>query len=176
MVGLPRDGVRVVFSKWGDRPHWEFDAIRLGEDEHGVWLGAPAGTPMARPGLEFTPEYDQVALVPHSGSFEATFYAPAAPCEIYVDITTRPLWDGSTLRMVDLDLDVIKGWSGRVWVDDEDEFADHRVRFGYPDEIVRLAVESCEDVRAGIESGLAPYDGATGRRWLARLAQVIMEP
>ena len=167
--------VRVVFSKWGDRPHWEFDAIRLGEDEHGMWIGAPAGTPMARPGVEFAPEYDQVALVPDDASFEATFYAPGAPCEIYVDITTRPLWDGSTLRMVDLDLDVIKGWSGRVWVDDEDEFADHRVRFGYPDEIIRLAVASCADVRMKVESGLAPYDGATGRRWLARLSQVIME-
>jgi hypothetical protein len=167
--------VRVVFSKWGDRPHWELDAIRLGEDEHGVWIGAPAGTRMARPGVEFIPDYDQVALVPHAGCFEATFNAPTAPCEVYVDITTRPVWDGGTLRMIDLDLDVIRGWSGRVWVDDEDEFADHRVRFGYPDEIIALAVESCDHVRAKVESGAAPYDGVTGRRWLAHLSQVIME-
>ena len=53
---------------------------------------------------------------------------------VYVDITTPPVWDGTVLRAVDLDLDVVRGNTGRVWVDDEDEFADHRVRFGYPDE------------------------------------------
>ncbi|WP_180935649.1 DUF402 domain-containing protein [Nocardioides ungokensis] len=36
------------------------------------------------------------------------------------------------LRAVDLDLDVVRGRTGRVWIDDEDEFAEHRVRFGYP--------------------------------------------
>jgi hypothetical protein len=35
--------VHVTFRKWPARPHWEFDAVRLGNDEHGVWLGAPAG-------------------------------------------------------------------------------------------------------------------------------------
>ncbi|MGH8966186.1 MAG: hypothetical protein ACRDXB_12775 [Actinomycetes bacterium] len=90
-----------------------------------------------------------------------------------MDITTRPVWDGDTLRMVDLD--VVKGWTGRVWVDDEDEFADHRVRFGYPDDVIAGAVESCAHVRAQVESGHAPYDQATGRRWLDRLSRVIME-
>ena len=47
-------------------------------------------------------------------------------------MATPPYWDGDVLRSVDLDLDVIQGLSGRVWVDDEDEFADHRVRWGYP--------------------------------------------
>ena len=31
-------------SKWGDRPHWEFDALFLGSDRHGDWLGIPVGT------------------------------------------------------------------------------------------------------------------------------------
>ena len=32
----------------------------------------------------------------------------------------------ATVTAVDLDLDVVRGWTGRVWVDDEDEFAAHR--------------------------------------------------
>ena len=31
-------------TKWGDRPHWEFDGVLLGSDEHGDWIGIPAGT------------------------------------------------------------------------------------------------------------------------------------
>ena len=49
-----------------------------------------------------------------------------APFDVYVDITTVPVWlDGPTraVTAVDLDLDVVRGWTGRVWVDDEDEFA-----------------------------------------------------
>jgi uncharacterized protein len=87
-----------------------------------------------------------------------------------VDMTTPPVWEGSTLTAVDLDLDVVRGNSGRVWVDDEDEFADHRVRFGYPDEVARLAMDSCDRVRAAMLAGAAPYDGATHLPWLERLA------
>ena len=162
--------VRVAFSKWGDRPHWEYDAMRLGEDPLGTWLGLPSGTQMSRPGATFRTDQHSVLLVPAS-PFVATFYdgGGTSVCDTYVDITTTPTWDGSTLRMVDLDLDVVKGWTGRVWVDDEDEFADHRMRFGYPAEIVRMAVTSCEEVRRSIEAGAAPYDGEASRRWLRML-------
>ena len=64
------------------------------------------------------------------------------------------------LRAVDLDLDVVRGNTGRVWVDDEDEFADHRVRFGYPDEIAAAAMASCDRVHAAVVAGTAPYDGS----------------
>ena len=40
-------------TKWGDRPHWEFDAVLLGSDEHGDWLGIPGGTHMSRPGAAY---------------------------------------------------------------------------------------------------------------------------
>ena len=65
---------------------------------------------------------------------------------------------------------MVRGNSGRVWVDDEDEFAEHRVRFGYPDEVVRLAMTSCDRVRAAMLAGAAPYDGTTHLPWLQRLA------
>jgi protein associated with RNAse G/E len=72
--------------------------------------------------------------------------------------------------MVDLDLDVVRGRTGRVWVDDEDEFADHRVRFGYPDDLVRLAAASCDDVHEGVLAGRWAFAPDLGRRWLSRLA------
>ena len=163
----------MVFSKWGDRPHWEYDAIWLGHDTHGTWLGLPSGTQMSRPGVAFRTDQHSVLLVPLASPFVATFYdeGGSSACDIYVDITTTPTWDSATLRMVDLDLDVVKGWTGRVWVDDEDEFADHRMRFGYPAEIVTMALSSCDEVRRSIEAGAAPYDAKVSRRWLSKLEQ-----
>ena len=55
-------------------------------------------------------------------------------------MATPAVWHGEDLvRAVDLDLDVIRGTTGRVWVDDEDEFAEHRVSLGYPDEVIEQA-------------------------------------
>jgi protein associated with RNAse G/E len=117
----------------------------------------------------------QVGLSPAPGPDEdrgwlATFHAPGGQVKVYVDMTTPPAWDGHNLTAIDLDLDVVRGNSGRVWVDDEDEFAEHRVLFGYPDDVVRLAMDSCDRVRAAMMTGAAPYDGVTHLPWLERLS------
>jgi uncharacterized protein len=165
--------VRRVDRKWPDRPHWEHDAVLLGTDRHGTWLGAPAGTRMTRPGAGFVTAQAQVTLVPHQAPFLATFYEPggAVPCEVYVDVTTTATWDDGRVTAVDLDLDVLRGWSGRVWVDDEDEFADHRVRYAYPPHVVRLALDSCERIHGDLEHRRPPYDGSA-EGWLSRLTEL----
>lgn len=48
----PGAPVAMVFSKWGGRPHWRYDAVLLGSDDHGTWLGVPAGTRLTRPGVD----------------------------------------------------------------------------------------------------------------------------
>jgi hypothetical protein len=161
-------------TKWHGRPHWEYDAVLLGSDEHGDWLGVPGGTHMSRPGAEYVAPVAQVVLVPPPGPDDergwlATFHAPGGPVQVYVDMTTPAAWDGPVLRAVDLDLDVVRGATGRVWVDDEDEFARHRVELGYPDEVARLAMTTCDRVQADVTAARAPYDGTAGA-WLARLA------
>ena len=127
MLPDPGSAVRVVMTKWGDRPHWEFDATYLGSDEHGDWLGIARSTVMTRPGMTYVAPTAQVGLVPAPGpdverGWLATFHDVGGPVQVYVDITTPPVWDGAVLRAVDLDLDVVRGNTGRVWVDDEDEF------------------------------------------------------
>ncbi len=169
--------VRLVYRKWPDRPHWEADAVVLGEDRHGRWLGLPAGTRMSRPGAAYDSDQDVVVLVPRDRPFTASFYAPggSSHCSVYVDVTTVPQWGLDTVTAVDLDLDVVRGWHGRVWVDDEDEFADHRVRFGYPVPVVSLAASSCRDVLAEVTARTPPYDGEASRRWFDRLSPDMME-
>ena len=169
----PGTTIHVVMTKWGDLPHWEFDATYLGSDTHGDWLGIPAGTTMTRPGVDYVAPVAQVGLVPGAGSpvergWLATFHDEGGPVRVYVDMTTPPEWDRATVRAVDLDLDVIQDPDGRVWVDDEDEFAEHRVELGYPDEVVGLATASRDRIRELVARGAAPFDGGA-RRWFAEL-------
>lgn len=188
----PGTPVHVAMAKWGDRPHWEFDGVLLGSDEHGDWIGVPAGTHHHRPGAEFDSVTDTVTLVPVAGWHAATFQAVGSWCAVYVDMTTPPVWDGTVLRAVDLDLDVVRladpfppavaaqaaalGRSpGEVYVDDEDEFEEHRVAYGYPDDVVAATRASCDEVLAAVRERRAPYDG-THLRWLDALSRRSAPP
>ncbi len=170
MAVHPGDAVRVEMTKWVDRPHWSFDARHLGSDEHGDWIGIRTGTTMSRPGATFVAATDQVGLVPPDAGWLATFHAPGFRIATYVDITTVPRWDGAVVRAVDLDLDVVRTAEGVVYVDDEDEFAEHQLSHGYPAEVVTAAEESCAWVLAQVRREHPPFDGGSADRWLDRLA------
>lgn len=184
----PGTPVRCEMTKWGDRRHWSFDAVHLGSDEHGEWIGVPRGTRHARPGHEFHSSVDSITLVPRDAWHLATFQAPGIWCDLYIDITTPGRWDGDVLRAVDLDLDVIRmavdtdgpppgsapRTPGELFVDDEDEFAEHQVAYGYPADVVEAAQASCDTVFAAVGAGAAPYDGSA-RAWFDRLAELTRD-
>ena len=184
----PGTPIRVEMTKWGERPHWQFAGTYLGADEHGEWLGFPQGTHNHRPGNEFHARVDAVTLVPTGGWYAATFQAPGIWCDIYVDIATPGEWDGHVLRAVDLDLDVVRladplpddardaavtagRTAGEIFVDDEDEFAEHQVAYGYPVDVIAAAQASCDAVLEAVRTGAAPYDGSH-QRWLDLLSAV----
>ncbi|MGH3412766.1 MAG: DUF402 domain-containing protein [Marmoricola sp.] len=167
--------VRVEMRKWPDSPHWEFEGPWLGADGHGQWIGVREGTWLSRPGAGFHATADHVVVMPYEDWWSAVFYGvdPALdaerPVDVYVDVATPPVWSGDTVRCIDLDLDVIRGVTGRVWVDDEDEFAAHRVELGYTDDVVEQAVASCREVLDRVERGTPPFDAGTSARWLEKL-------
>lgn len=157
--------------KWPDRPHWEYDARWLGADGHGQWLGLETGAWLSRPGAGFHAHCEQVVLMPHDAWWCATFYGPddRRPVDIYVDIATPADWGVDEVTCVDLDLDIIRGVTGRVWVDDEDEFAQHRREYHYPRDVVDAAIRARDEVLHLIEDRVAPFDGDTSLGWLAKL-------
>jgi hypothetical protein len=159
-------------TKWGGSPHWEFPGTYLGADEHGDWIGYPAGTLMTRPGRAVRPPNHQVGLVPRDRGFLATFHGPGGQVRTYVDMTTVPAWDGVLVRAVDLDLDVIESLENQVYVDDEDEFAEHQITLGYPPHIIALAQRTKDEVYAAMTTSTAPFDGSAAR-WLTALEAAL---
>jgi protein associated with RNAse G/E len=163
--------VRVVYRKYDGTLHWNQAAIRLGEDEHGVWLGTPAGTPVYRGEMPSAPAASaNVLLVPNAGWWTGCFNAEPHRTEVYCDVTTVPTWPSSAeVTMVDLDLDVRRRRTGAVELLDEGEFAEHRVRFDYPDDIVTGALAAAQWLLAAVRDRVEPF-GAAYEPWLAKLA------
>lgn len=167
-MALQRDErVDVRIGKWGGGRHWEFEARHLGQDAHGTWLAADVGCHLVRPDHEFRSAFDWVMLLAPGAPWVASFYDhPDQPLATYVDVTTPPVWDGTTVSMVDLDLDVVLFRDGRLELDDEDEFAGHQASLGYPPEVVDLAERAAKDLLEAVGARRAPFDG-TAAHWLA---------
>jgi hypothetical protein len=163
--------IRVVYRKYDGSLHWHTELTRLGTDEHGTWLGAPAGSQAQRGSEEpvtFREAY--VTLIPASGNW--TMNCNAEPCwtELYIDITTEPLWSaaGDQVEMIDLDLDVVRRFDGSAEILDEDEFAEHQVRYGYPSAVTSRAGHDASALLAAVTSDTEPFRHAC-RDWLARV-------
>ncbi len=160
-----RRQVNVRFHKWPDSLHWHFQMQRLDEDEHGVWLAAPPGTTARRGSEPLKTVWGAfICLVPRHQWWTAIWNAEGNHV-LYVDIATPPTWDGDTVSMFDLDLDVVQHRaSGRVDVIDEDEFLDHQVRYDYPQRLIDGARAAAAKVLLALERGDEPFGTAGPER------------
>ncbi|UOQ90655.1 YgaC family protein [Agromyces endophyticus] len=168
--------VRVRGSKYDGRAHWAFDGVWLGADEHGDWIGFPVGTHFERPGAAFTAAWPSLTLVTSTGWMPAFNLGHPRRLGTYVDLTTVPEWradaSGFTISYVDLDLDVVERDGEPAFIDDEDEFAEHAVEFGYPADLVERVRADADALLAAVQRRESPFDGATAAAWFDRLAAV----
>lgn len=170
----PGTPAALRFSKYDGSPHWRYDLLVLGADAYGVWLGGWPGDLCAKPGRVLDPGAHWVTLIPHDGDWVATLNEPGGVlmAALYVDITDRPRWsrgeDGWTLRAVDLDLDVVRRFTGETYIDDEDDFEEHRRRWSYPEELVARSRATAEEIHAAMLADREPF-GAVGPAWLDRV-------
>jgi len=161
--------VEMRFAKWDGSPHWRYVVEPLGRDRHGSWFGGRAGIPMRRgPDEPIFLTHDFVMLVPADAWWIAFWNGPGeTDIAVYVDVTTPPVETADATDAVDLDLDVVRTRDGTVELLDEDEFAEHRARYGYPDDVVARAVATADDLVARISNRTEPFD-ETGTAWLTR--------
>jgi len=161
------DPITVQFFKYPDRPHWRHEMVRLGEDRHGVWLGAAAGSVVQRADeAPITLADPFVQLIPPSAYWSLIYNGEDNRYPFYVDIATPATWvDDHRVEMIDLDLDIVRRKDGTVAVLDEDEFLDHQVRLSYPDSLIDRARTTAAGLVLDLERSQEPF-GETPRRWL----------
>ncbi len=163
--------VRVDFRKYDGSLRWHTTLRRLGDDGHGTWLGGTRHTAWRRGTLApYFPKAAHVMLVPQMGDWVANFHAPPHRTALYVDVAARPVWTGTGLvTVVDLDLDVVRRRdTGTVELLDEDDFAEHQVRYGYPADVVAGARRTADHLLDAVTVAREPF-GTAHAPWLARL-------
>ncbi|HUR50074.1 MAG TPA: DUF402 domain-containing protein [Acidimicrobiales bacterium] len=173
------DKVELRYTKWDGKLHWHFDLDYLGEDEHGLWLGAPRGCVMQR-GNEpaVTAPVGFAVLTPRDGCWTAYFnsptdtemlqLSPTKAVEIYIDVTDKPKRTEDGVEAIDLDLDVIRWGDGRVTLEDEDEFLEHQTKYAYPQEVIERAEETAQHLLQVVQARDEPF-GAAAAPWISRL-------
>lgn len=164
--------VRCELRKWNGFVTYLFETELLGRDEHGTWLGLEAPTPYTKPKGPGVWKHSFVILVPPDDWWMASFYDERHPkgIELYIDVITPAMWtDESLFEAVDLDLDVVRRFDGRVHLKDEDEFEERRVEMAYPDDIIERARSTAASLLKAVEDRQEPFD-MVGPKWLAELA------
>ncbi len=162
--------IRVTYRKYDGSLHWNHGASLLGEDRYGVWVGVGPTVAVFRGDEAFgPPEAPFVILMPRDGWWTALFNAAPHRTEIYCDVTTVPRWpSGSEVTMIDLDLDVRRRRTGAVELLDEDEFAEHSERYGYPPQVVVEAEAAAAWLVSAVGQHAEPF-GVASFGWLARV-------
>ncbi len=184
----PAVGTRLSFRwrKWDGSPHWEHDCVYLGSDEWGDWLGQLPGWRSVRPGREMEIIARSVTLVPPSGDFAYTHNAPPMYTRVYIDLAWDVRWETGAPVGTDMDLDVVRRepaepyvdregvlrQPGDVYIEDRDEWDEHRVRFGYPRAIVERLEALAVDLERRVAASEPPFDDATAAHWLSRLDSI----
>ena len=164
---MPSETVRVVYTKFDGSAHRDYPARKLSEDDLGIWVGVPRGTASVYHGRPSVEQIPFVLLIPHAAWWTGMFNPPPRTSEVYCDITTPARWEGDTVHIVDLDLDVVRRRETQaVELRDEDEFEDHRERFGYPAEVVTEAYAAARKLMVALGDGSEPF-ATQYRKWLS---------
>lgn len=162
----PGDLVVARNRKWDGTAHWVVPGRYLGEDIHGWWVFQGRNEFCSRPGAAFYTASDAVLLIPRSGDWVATFYDDSYPGDfrIYIDLAVGHGWNYlregvAEFHMVDMDLDVIRSTMRGVFIDDEDEFEEHRAAMAYPDHVVSGIRAEAERLHRAVLTQQEPFDG-----------------
>lgn len=145
----------------------------LGSDEWGDWFGQAAGWRSFRPGREVLAPAPNVTLLPPSGEWVFTHNAAPSRTRVYIDLAWDARFsDTGEPTGIDMDLDVVEHTERGIWIDDRDEWDEHRVHYGYPLDIVARLEAVALDLEQRVTRRDAPFDDATCERWIARLDEL----
>jgi hypothetical protein len=186
-------GLRKIKRPAGTGSVWR--AYELGVDEHGLWLYTPKGSRYR--GLDDAGRVAECEVAQgnrDAGSPIVHLIAPAAwwiavwydrdgnvpgrgdPLPyITIDVCTPPVLTAGEWVYEDLELDPHRDEDGRVWIDDEDEFA-HACDTGLISPAERIAARSAADELRGLLVETAEPFGTAGWDWLSYARDLGLRP
>lgn len=154
--------IRSESTKYDGSIHYKFDTRLIDQTDGCLRLWIPAGTPNRSYRGEGVFEADCVMLTflgDEERGFNVVHHAePLGGVVAASDILTAAHLDGSTLRWIDLDLDVELHEDGRPELVDEDEFEEHQLRYRYPPEVIEGARRSAALAFDLATGGQFPFD------------------
>lgn len=157
----PGDPLPVVSTKYDGSAHYRYTLTVVTVQPGRLTAWGPAGTPLDgyRGPYPAWGHFLMVHFTDRDWNLEVMWEPDWRPREHYVNIALPSTWDDGTLRFVDLDLDIVWRPNGALELHDEDEFAAHRVRFGYPAEVVDRVWRAVDEVNDLITRRAPPFDG-----------------
>jgi uncharacterized protein len=174
---LPGTRLPVRWRKWDGGVHWEHDSLYLGADAWGDWFGQAAGWRSFRPGRDVVAAAPNVTLLPPSGEWAFTHNAPPSRTRVYIDLAWDAGWNEAGEPVgIDMDLDVVEHAARGIWIDDRDEWDEHRVHYGYPPDIVERLERVAIDLEVRVRRRDAPFDDRTVQHWLGVLDRFLAAP
>lgn len=154
--------IRSESTKYDGSIHYEFDTRLIDHVDGCLRLWIPAGTPNRSYRGAGAFEADCIMLTflgDRARGFNVVHYAsPNQGVIAASDILTAAHLDGSTLRWIDLDLDVEVHEDGHPELVDEDEFEEHQLRYRYPAEVIEDARRSAAIAFDLARDGAFPFD------------------
>lgn len=155
--------IPIHSTKYDGGLHYRYAASQVRAEQNLLMVYLPPGVPVDCYRGHMTTRYHSLELYWSDLYYNLTviWEADWRPKMHYVNIATPSTWHDGTLRFVDLDLDVI--WrpdDGLAVLDDEDEFAQHQVRYGYPADLIARVWQSSDEVRDLIARRVYPFDGS----------------
>lgn len=152
--------------KYDGTAHWVVPGRYLGSDDAGHWVFQGTHEFISRPGAAGYTQSDAVLLIPHRGDYVATFFDAAHPggVEVYVDLAIDAQWrrigpNTVEFHVVDMDLDVIRAQDRGLYVDDRDEFDQHRITMNYPPDLCTRMERAADALMEAVAARQPPFEG-----------------
>ncbi len=160
------NGIRVDYRKWPDTTHWQFTIYPLGEDTYGRWFYLLEGASLQRGTEPSVIKTRTSTMLLGDDVWWSAFWNTdkTKAHELYIDVITPAIWKGNKVMMIDLDLDIVRTWDGKVEIIDRDEFELHQKILNYPREVIDTAERTAEALAESVASRQEPF-GITGDAW-----------
>jgi protein associated with RNAse G/E len=146
--------IRVVSARYDGSPRDEWPAQLLEHEGARLRLRAAAGTEEIVGGRRRQLITDSfLAFYWTDRWYNVWQFDRGEGIVLYANVAMPCSFDGSVLRWVDLDIDIVQYADGTIEVRDEAEFRERSARLNYPDKVVRSALAARDEVLRLMQAG-----------------------